>query len=71
MDYFESINSKISYMKMIMLEIENDVKLAEKASLSNPKFSWGYGYNTTANKNAVQERLKELRRIALKLKKEL
>lgn len=71
MDYFESINNKISYMKMIMSEIENDVKLAEKASLSDPKFSWRYGYGTNANKNAVQERLKELRRMALKLKKEL
>ena len=71
MNYFESINNKISYMKMIMLEIENDVKLAENASLSSPKFSWGYGLKTNANKNAVQERLKELRRMALKLKKEL
>lgn len=71
MDYFENANNKISYMKMIMLEIEKDVKLAEKASLGDPKFSWGYGCKTTANKNAVQERLKELRRMALKLKKEL
>lgn len=67
MEYFDGAKKRITYMRLIIDEIEREVEKAEKANISHPHFSW-YGH---ASKGAVRERLVELRRSALKLKKGL
>lgn len=67
MEYYEVAKKRITYMRLILDEIEKEVEKAEKANISNPHFSW-YGH---ASKGAVRERLVELRRCALQTKKGL
>lgn len=67
MEYFSELKKQIMYMRLIIDGIDSEVEKAEKADISHPKFSW-YG---NASKEAVKDRLVELRRCALKIKKGL
>lgn len=68
MTYFKELQENISYMKMVLKLVEEEVaKAKENVSDSNARFSW-FG---RASKQAVSDRLVELRRCALKAKKGL